>query len=108
MPWTDVFIPIEQANREIVRQNTWGHLAPKKDKRYKGRIVYAVGCFGDDPLNPTVLSCDLGNLDSSPWFFDALMDFLGKQEKKAGCVYEFIGTFCNYAFRGKIKTILTV
>lgn len=53
------------------------HLAPKKDKRYKGRIIYAIGCFGDDPLNPTVLSCKLRGLDSSPWFFDADIELFG-------------------------------
>jgi len=70
----EAFAPAEAVYKAQVMENTWGHLAPKKDVTYRGRIVYAVGCFGNDPLNPTPLVCEFKNLDSSPWFFNAMND----------------------------------
>lgn len=106
MPWTDAFAPVEAKYREAVMVDTFGHLAPKKNYTYRGRIVYAVGCFGNDPLNPTVLACDFGDLHSSPWFFDHLMEFVREQKGEVGCVYEFNGSFRNYVFRGKHRLVL--
>jgi len=102
----DAFAPAQAKYKAQIMSQTWGHLAPKKNKTYKGRIVFAVGCFGDDPLNPTALFCEFDGLDSSPWFFDALADFIAEQESEAGCVYEFKGTFRNYVFKGRIITLL--
>jgi hypothetical protein len=105
MPWIDAFIPIEHDNREIMKQNTWGHLAPKKNKTYKGRIVFVAGIFGSDHLNPVSTYCEFDDLDSSPWFFDHLEDFMRSTKPKAGVVYEFLGTFRNYKFKGKIREV---
>lgn len=105
----EAFAPIEARNREIIKQNTWGHLAPKKNKSYQGRVVYAVGCFGSDNLNPTVIYCEFKGLDSSPWFFDALMNLVqdvNPSLRKEGFVYEWTGTFRNYVFRGAFRGIL--
>ena len=100
--FADAFLPAEARDRERVMQETWGHLAPQKNKTYAGRIVYAVGAFGDDPLNPTMLVCEFKGLDDSPWFFDAVAEFIGSrsQENETGNVYEFRGTFRNYKFFG--------
>jgi len=102
----EAFQPAVAAHRERVMFETWGHLAPKKGKTYKGRVVFAVGCFGSDDLNPTAIVCEFEDLDSSPWFFDVLQDFLYENRGEAGCVYEFNGTFKNYKFKGQIKTLL--
>lgn len=114
----DVFAPAEASYREDVRRATWGHLTPKKNKTYRGRVVYALGCFGSGELNPTVLHCDFGDLESSPWFYDALHEFLDsiswepgqefrprKGHGDVGCVYEWTGTFRNYKFRGAVKEV---
>jgi hypothetical protein len=102
----DVFAPIEAKYKADIMKNTWGHLAPKKNKVYKGKIVYAVGCFGNDSLNPTVLVCNFKELDSSPWFFNALTDFIHSLKlKEEGCVYEFEGYFKNYVFVGRVLKI---
>jgi hypothetical protein len=104
---SEVFAPIEARYRAEVMADTWGHLAPKRNKTYKGHIVFAVGCFGDDPLNPTVLSCDFKGLDDSPWFFDAMADFIGEDENRGseGNVYRFDGVFRNYEFSGTIRQV---
>lgn len=103
----DVFAPIEAKYHAQVIADTWGHLAPRKNKTYRGFVVFAVGCFGNDELNPTVLSCEFKDLDDSPWFYDALAEFIGSPnwnvETKAfpsGGVYRFDGSFRNYKFKG--------
>ena len=98
--FAEAFAPVEAENRRIVAVNTWGHLAPRRDKTYRGHITFAVGCFGDDPLNPTALSCEFQGLDSSPWFFDAMAEFFSNLKLEPGGVYRFQGTFRNYCFRG--------
>lgn len=106
MAWTDAFAPHEARYRSQVMQETWGHLAPKKNKRYKGRIVYAVGCFGSDHLNPYPTFCEFDDLDSSPWFYHSLIEFLENQENEPGCIYEFVGTFRNYEFVGQRRLLI--
>lgn len=105
----EAFAPAEARYKEAVMFDTWGHLAPKKNQAYKGRIVYAVGCFGSDNLNPTAIVFDFGELDSSPWFFEKMAEFLSDQKenlRKEGCVYEFTGSFRNYQFKGRTRLLL--
>jgi hypothetical protein len=106
MTMGDAFAEIDAKYRLQMQVETFGHLAPKKNKTYKGRIVYAIGCFGDDRLNPTAIYCEFEGLSSSPWFFDAMQEFLSSNDCKEGYVYEFVGTLRNYTFEGKIKTLL--
>ena len=111
----DAFEPVMARYRSEQMKATWGHLAPKRNKKYRGFIVFAIGCFGSDHLNPTVLSCELKDLDSSPWFYDALMDFLSDQQEcdneksafKIGNVYRFDGFFRNYEFVGTMRRLKT-
>lgn len=102
--FADVFAPVEALYRAKVLAATWGHLAPRRHKAYSGHVIFAVGCFGNDPLNPTVLVCDIG-LDSSPWFFDALTDFVASLETDEGGVYRWDGTFKNYEFKGVVRRL---
>lgn len=92
--------------KEEAMQATWGHLAPQKNKEYHGRMVFAVGCFGNDEHNPTPILCEFGDLESSPWFFEFLQEFLQELEVEVGCVYQFRGVFKNYAFKGEISLLL--
>ncbi len=98
----DAFAPAEAAFKSKVMAETWGHLAPRRNKRYNGRIVFAVGCFGSDPLNPTALECEFKDLDSSPWFYDSLMEFMQSFETEPGGIYLWKGTFRNYCFSGTL------
>jgi hypothetical protein len=85
--------------------DTWGHLAPKKNKTYKGYVIWALGCFGSDRLNPTPIMSQFRGLDSSPWFYNLLIDFLHAHSKKEGKIFRFDGTFKNYVFTGKIQEL---
>lgn len=101
----DVFASHEAKYAEDVRRATWGHLAPTKNKTYRGRVVWALGCFESGELNPTPLSCEFAGLDDSPWFYDHLIEFLASEQREVGCVYEFKGTFRNYQFTGEIRCV---
>ncbi len=110
----EAFQPWEASYKAEVMAATWGHLAPKKNKRYNGVVTFAIGNYGSDHLNPTVLHCDWGELPDSPWFFDALADFLGNGQRcsddesqfKIGCVYRFEGAVRNYQFKGTFRMLL--
>ncbi len=106
MAMADAFASSEAHYRDQVLAATWGHLAPRRNKKYRGRLVYAVGCYGNDHLNPTVLSCEFAELEDSPWFYSVLTDFLHKQEFEVGCVYEFRGAFRNYRFEGETTLLM--
>jgi len=103
----DAFRPAENHYRQQVLAETWGHLAPRKNKKYKGRIVIAVGCYGNDHLNPTVLIAEFEDLDDSPWFFDALQEFIQDGiQFDSGQVIEWKGSFRNYRFEGTQSLLL--
>jgi hypothetical protein len=102
----------EAPYREAVKVETWGHLAPKKNRTYKGRVVFGIGVFGDDELNPCVLVSEFKGLDSSPWFYDCLTEFLSdlqckkpRTDRDNGKVFEWVGTFRNYEMNGKIRLL---
>ena len=101
----EAWLPVEAHYRAEVYKATWGHLAPRKNKAYRGFIVFALGCYECGELNPTVLECELGKLDDSPWFYDALIDFLQSLGGEAGGVYRWDGTFRNYEFNGSVQRL---
>lgn len=103
MAWIDAMLPAEQWHRENVMRETWGHLAPKRNKSYRGFITFAIGCYDSGELNPTVLACELDELEDSPWLYDELNDWLQStsDQYQVGCVYRFVGKFRNYQFVGE-------
>ncbi len=103
----EAFAPVEAHYKNLVMEVTWGHLAPKKNVTYRGRVTYAVGCYGNDPLNPTTLVHDWPKgPNSSPWFYEALHDTLREFKNEEGCVYEVQMTFRNYQFWCQRRLVL--
>jgi hypothetical protein len=104
----EAFAPIEAAYREQVRAATWGHLAPKKNLTYNGRIVFAFGVYESGELNPVVIASDFDHdLDGGPWFYEAVHAFLDDfTPGEPGRVYEWRGTFRNYKFKGRKPRLL--
>lgn len=82
--------------------DTWGHLAPSRDRKYQGRIVYSVDCFN---LNPTPIYCRFDDIDSSPLFYDSLVEMLSQYANVEGCVYEWLGYFLNYKWVGVRRVV---
>lgn len=99
------FAPAEAIYKEKLLQQTWGHLAPRRGKTYRGYFIFAVGCFGCDDLNPTPIECEFGKLAESPWFYNSLIDFIGEMGTEAGGVYRWEGTFRNYEFIGTVRRL---
>ena len=86
-------------------QETWGHLAPKKDRTYKGYMIYAHGVYGDIVL----LDANFKNLSDSPWLFEAMRNYLGGHCKDEG-LYKWEGRCTmidkdNFCFGGEIKRL---
>jgi len=95
----------QAANVEAVYAATWGHLAPTKNKTYRGHIVWALGCLGSDDLNPTIMELEMGDLDSSPWLFKNMTDFLASHSREGGALFRFDGSFRNYKWKGTITRL---
>ena len=80
---------------------TWGHLAPEENKQYRGEIIFAHNCYGDT----FAIDWKFEDLNSSPWFYDCLQEFMYQCDTEGGKVYRFTGTFCNYKFKGELEKL---
>lgn len=92
----------ERVATVAILRETWGHLAPAKNTSYRGRIVFAADAY-DGSI--AVISAELSGLDDSPWFYDAMMDFLREFDPPHGRVFEWRGTFRNYHFHGRPREL---
>ena len=99
---TDVYG--ERKTQEVMKE-TFGHLAPKVEKQYKGFMVYAHSAYGDIVL----IDACFKDLDDSPWLFENMNNFIAENGKR-GDLYKWIG-YClvdsngEYSFVGKIAKI---
>lgn len=127
MSLSSAFLMHEGLARQAALEDAWGHLAPKRNAIYRGHFVFAVGCCGSDDINPTLLDVVLvsrkcGELDSSPWFYDAITDLMSEWASdgrygspkqlpsdwpsvEAGGVYRWEGYFKNYKFVGSLRRL---
>lgn len=97
----EVFAPIEAHNRESVAQNTWGHLAPKKNKTYRGKMLIS---HSEYSTGITITAMEWEGLPDSPWLYDSVNDFLWNNRKfiPSGGVYIAQITMRNYRYWLKI------
>lgn len=105
--WAETFAPIQSHYRNAVLQDTWGHLAPQKNRSYKLSILFMVSEYGNtgNTLIDTKLADDLKD---SPWLYDAINEEINKHELKDSGVYRIDGTFRNFRFYGKPKKVYTL
>ncbi len=94
----------ERKKRQVM-QDTWGHLAPKKGKSYKGYMIWAYGGWGETVL----LEANFKRLSDSPWLFAAMQKYIGEHLDGEG-LYRWEGQFSKldsdtYCFGGKIKRL---
>lgn len=117
--FADAFAPAETRYARQVMAATWGHLAPAKNVTYRGSLTFAIGCFGSDDVNPTVLTCSFPELEDSPWLYDAIQELIDqqteyntpdgdKQRWDVGSVYRWEGSFRNYRWRGRFRKMEVV
>lgn len=77
-----------EAKKAQVEAETWGHLAPKSNRSYRGYIVFAVTAWGVSlPIN-----AEFKELPDSPWAHSDMLDFIGNHTDDTG-VYRFEGTY---------------
>jgi hypothetical protein len=97
------FAPVELAFKQAVQKDTWGHLAPRRNKTYHGYIVFSITCYG----NMEVIDTDFKGLDGGPWLYDAIQEFVFQdwKELREGAIFRWDGTFRNYKFRGLRNTL---
>lgn len=94
--------PVRLRNKQSAYKATWGHLAPERNRTYRGYIVFTISAFGD----MVVIDSDFADLPDSPWLFDAVHDFAFEDEMLIhGAVYRWTGSLRNYRFRG-VRTLL--
>ena len=91
-----------ERKKQQVMQSTFGHLAPKEGKTYKGTMIYVHGEFGDIVL----LAADFKKLNDSPWLYGAMADYLSEHCEAEG-IYKWTGQMTkendHYFFGGKIE-----
>lgn len=96
-----VFHEHERLKYQQVQEETWGHLAPQRDRSYPGSMLFAQSQYGDF----VILRAEFDGLDDSPWLFDAMMSFVEKWAKEPGVVYGFDGHLKNYEFIGGVEEL---
>lgn len=101
----NVFHQLEEDYRWKVYEDTWGHLAPQKNRTYRGAVTIAFGLYDSGYLSPTIIE-ESGLPDGSPWWHTAihkyLEDLVEENEHSAewdsGYVLRLSVTFRNYRF----------
>lgn len=82
-----------------VYAETFGHMAPRRDRTYKCDVTFCLTCYGD------YIVIDTNGLPSSPWMYEAVHDFAADNAGEEGEIYKFVGTFRNYVFNGSITKV---
>lgn len=108
----EAFYRHEAQHRNAILAETWGHLAAKKSKSYRGWILFAIPAY--DSGTPCIIEAEFKGLNDSPWLYDAMWDFCADREtvphdenglNAEPGVYRFDGTIRNYEFNGTIRKI---
>ncbi len=73
MSLEDAFTIVNQLNQAIVIGNTWGHLAPEPQRKYKGHIIIAIGCYHHETI---IMEDEFNDLPDSPWQYNDLQNFV--------------------------------
>lgn len=82
-------------------ENTWGHLYPKPGTKYPGKMLIAVGEYGDE----MIVKSDFINLECSPQRHELEHSIFDKINFEPG-VYQILCTLwfyktCNETYLGK-------
>jgi len=75
-----------------VREETWGHLRPKLNHKYYGYVVFAYSAWGELVL----IDAEFTGLDSSPWLYDDLIEFVDSYEDLSTGVYRWDGWYKRF------------
>ena len=105
-PMEAAFATHEAKARAAVMAETWGHLAPRVNKRYSGWIVFTLteyGCY-------EIIASNWRGLYDSPWLYEDMNEFVVKHAKAKGGLYRFDGQYMKDSrgkanWNGKVKRL---
>lgn len=97
MSMASVCAQIEQVNRRIVRQQTWGHMEAKPGTAHAGSFIFINGQHGD----MCVIESRFDSFEEGPNYFEDRAEFIWSKIKDSGpCsatgVYRFEGEYRGY------------
>lgn len=105
MSFPEVLQNWESEMKNRAKKESWGHLAPEKDKEYKCSFIFGVSHYFS--YESFIINSLFKGLDDSPWLFRAMETFIFEQDEmdrlKPGFIYQFTGIFKNYVFSGEFK-----
>lgn len=105
------------AAKEVIFNNTWGHLAPKKNISYKGEVIFLItGSHSEYGCQPILIKYKFNNLygpyihsklfeDCLDWTDEYNTRFIEGLEEDV--IYKMKLTFRNYRFYYSKPQILT-
>jgi hypothetical protein len=100
----EIMADYNEVKRQEVLAHTWGHLAAKKDKQYRIKILFSESSYGGQ-VTSLIESKLYNGLEDSPWLYDAILDRINKAMKRKPGVYLINGIIRNYRVIGKAKKI---
>lgn len=87
-----------------VFNETWGHLRPEKGTDHPGTMIIALSSYNDQGV--VVVEKKFPTLANSPWFYEAMNDYVLKimyeRKKRSPGIYTFTGCVRSYK-NGKLK-----
>lgn len=100
----EVFAPIEAHYKAAVIQDTWGHLAPKKNTTYRGDVLVSSSGYS---TGIQLVDMNWDHLQDNPWVYEKMQDWLYEQRKilTAGTVWTIKVTMRNYRIWGQFTKI---
>jgi len=100
----EIMADYNEVQRQKVLGATFGHLAAKKDKQYRIKILFSESSYGSQ--GTSLIDTKLMNgLDDSPWLYDSILERLNKATKRKPGVYVINGIIKNYRIIGKAQRI---
>jgi hypothetical protein len=104
------FAHMEALNREIVRQQTFGHLYPETGVKHYGTLLFCETEYGECVLIKTTFP----TLSGGPWEYDDFNDWISnyiKHNPDGGAILEFGGYYKrfkngNYTMVGKVRQVM--
>jgi hypothetical protein len=101
----EIMADYNEAKKQVVLADTWGYLAPKKEKEYRIKILFSESSYGGE--GTSLIDTKLGDgLKDSPWLYDAILYRINKAMKRKPGVYLIDGVIKNYRIVGKSKQIV--
>lgn len=84
-----------EINGKSFKEDAWGHLAPKSNKKYFGWIIIAIWIY--NYKETIIVDNFFSGLDNSPWQYADFVDFINHETSQFDSgIYKFDGWYMNY------------